>query len=249
MNRHWKWILCAALAGCGGAAPLDNNVDETAIQGGAVDANDPAVGLVWLSGGGFCSGVLIAPDVVLTAGHCAIEPIEAFYTGEGKRATTVGVEPESGLKKHDVADQAPYPGYDINAGCPNPTIDVGLVRLAKPLTSVKPLALAAAPPKKGAVCRVVGYGIHDDAKGNETFEQKRRADVSVVQLDAAAVLVDWKTGISDHGDSGGPLLCGGKIVGDTSCGTDGSFPDHERTWYARTDAAAKWIASTVAAWK
>ncbi|OZA00805.1 MAG: trypsin, partial [Rhodobacterales bacterium 17-64-5] len=33
-----------------------------------------AVGRVDIAGGGFCTGALIAPDLVLTAAHCVIEP-------------------------------------------------------------------------------------------------------------------------------------------------------------------------------
>src|SRR5437764_683576 len=84
-------------AGCGAPTADDAStdaeaaaVDPAGIQGGAVDAGDPAVGLVWIRGGGFCSGALIAPDLVLTAGHCVEQEVAGFYTGTGSGALTVG---------------------------------------------------------------------------------------------------------------------------------------------------------------
>jgi hypothetical protein len=242
------FFICALACGCG-AAPTRQADEDQSIQGGARDPADAAVGLVWLAGGGFCSGSLIAPDVVLTAAHCAREPVTAFYTGEGRPTTDLHVNPVGGMKRWPVIDRVAWPGYSDSAGCPSRALDVGLLLLQKPVTGARPLALAGAPPRARTTCRTVGYGIHDDARGVETLEQKRRADVTVLSVDASAVLVEWKSGISDHGDSGGPLLCGGQLVGDTSCGVDGSFPDHTETWYARTDRARDWIDAQLGAWR
>src|SRR5215471_9250194 len=118
MKQSIGWLLCAWLAGCGGEPGVEAD-DQSSIQGGKRDPGDPAVGLVWLQGGGYCSGSLIAPNIVLTAGHCVRSPLAGFYTGQGKRTTTVGAQPAAGLKLHKIADQAAYPGYDEGAGCPN----------------------------------------------------------------------------------------------------------------------------------
>jgi Trypsin len=242
-------FLFSLAAGCGGAATGTSPDDtvEQPIQGGARDTGDPAVGLVWFTGGGFCSGSLIAPDVVLTAGHCVEDPVASFYTGAGEAATSVGALPLGKLTKHSVIDQIAYPSYRSENSCPNTTFDVGLLRLSKPIAGVTPLALGTSPPKAGASCRAVGYGVHDD--GTEvTAEQKRRATESVEKVARTAILVDEGTGIVDHGDSGGPLLCDSRIAGTTSCGTDPA-PDHDEAYYARTDTIRDWIASTVAAWR
>jgi hypothetical protein len=223
-------------------------VDE-AIQGGARDTHDPAVGLVWLLGGGFCSGTLIAPDVVLTAGHCVEEPVTAFYTGTGQGTGYVGPVPAAGLVGHAVIDQIAHPSYQSIEACPNPTFDVALLRLARPLAGIAPLAVASHPPAPGSTCRTVGYGIHDAASGIETVEQRRSATEKVLAVSQTAVHVQRKSGIVDHGDSGGPLLCAGEIAGVTSCATDGGGPRHREAYYGRTDDVASWIAHTVAAWR
>ncbi len=226
------------------AAPGD--VDE--IQGGARDPHDPAVGLVWIRGGGFCTGSLIAPDVVLTAGHCVADPVAAFYTGVGKGSAEVGRLPVAGFVEHRVIDQVAHPSYEAIDQCPNPTFDVGLLHLAAPIKELTPLPVAVVPPHDGATCRAVGYGVHDDGRGRVTVEQRRAATEKVAGLDDTSIRVTRKSGVVDHGDSGGPLLCSRRIVGTTSCGNDPS-PEHTEAYYARVDGIGDWIAEVMSSWR
>jgi hypothetical protein len=248
--------LCfmAALAGCGvdnalppGAADPGAS-EQDSIQGGSKDAKDPAVGLVWIRGGGFCTGTLIAPNVVLTAGHCVADPVSAFYTGEGVGTSTVGRQPAAGFVAHKVIDQIAHPDYQDANECPNPTHDVALLRLENPAAGTTPLAIARRPPRAGASCRAVGYGVHSARGGRETIEQKRSGTEKVLAVDDSSVAVKKGTGIVDHGDSGGPLLCGKLIAGTTSCGNDPS-PAHTDAYYGRVDNVADWIDATVAGWQ
>src|SRR5439155_15051516 len=98
MHKTLSVSLLALLIGaCGGGAG-DAAATEEPIQGGRRDSGDPAVGVVWFQGGGFCSGALIAPDVVLTAGHCVQQPLAGFYTGAGTATPDVGALPVGKLK-------------------------------------------------------------------------------------------------------------------------------------------------------
>jgi len=242
MKRIWLLML---LSGCGAAA---SGEDEEAIQGGAVDKKDPAVGLVWIKGGGFCSGSLVAPNVVLTAGHCVESKVAGFYTGEGDGASDVGTLPVGGFVGHRVVEQAAHPSYRSENVCPNPTFDVALLKLAKPIKTIAPLAVATHAPTAGTVCRAVGYGVHDDNSGNVTVEQRRVATETVQSIHPTSIRVDRKSGLVDHGDSGGPLLCKGRIAGTTSCGNS-EFPDARDAYYGRVDSIADWIDQTIASWK
>jgi hypothetical protein len=89
----------------------------------------------------------------------------------------------------------------------------------------------------------------EDAMGTITVEQRRSATERVVAVEPSAVHVVRGSGVADHGDSGGPLLCGGHIAGATSCGTDGSGPLHREVYYARTDHLGPWLQQTIALWR
>ena len=244
--RSFLYLMVLAV-GCGdGMSEEPVGSEEQAIQGGAVDKKDPAVGLVWIASGGFCTGTLIAPNVVLTAGHCVEEAVSAFYTGAGKIAS--GVATPIGMTEHRVIDQVAHPSYRSRNVCPNPTIDVGLLRLESAIGSVKPMSIATQPPSSGTVCRTVGYGMHN-AGARVTVEQKRSATETVMEVDKSSVHVKRKSGIVDHGDSGGPLVCGGAIVGTTSCGDDGVYPQHKEAYSARVDGIGDWIQQTIDDWQ
>jgi secreted trypsin-like serine protease len=248
MRKVLGFVLVGFMAACSGASSTDDaNSAADPIQGGTVDSADPAVGLVWFQGGGFCTGSLITPSVVLTAAHCVQDPIDGFYTGKGSATSNIGTTPVAGMTKHAVDKQAAHPSYNAGGGCPNTTMDLGLIHLAAPLAGVTPLKIATTAPKNGVTCQAIGYGDHT-ANGTDTFEQKRKGTEIIQSSAATSIQVKFGTAIADHGDSGGPLLCGTVIAGATSCHTDGNFPQHKIEFYARVDAAKDWVTQQIAAW-
>src|SRR5262249_47235942 len=150
-----------------------------------------AVGMVWFQGGGFCSGSLIAPNVVLTAGHCVQDPIEGFYTGTGKAiaASSMGPTPTTGFTRHAVAGMAAHPTFDPNfSSCPNAGIDIGLVRLAAPLSGVTPVKInSGSAPSANTSCAAAGYGTFTNSRGVDTVEQKRHGTEVVVSAGSTAL--------------------------------------------------------------
>ena len=132
--------------------------------------------------------------------------------------------------------------------CPNPTHDVALLLRAAPIADITPLKVATSPPRTGASCRAVGYGVHNQSTGQITVQQRRTASEKIVTFDQTSIEVEKKTGIVDHGDSGGPLLCGKKIAGTTSCGNSNA-PSHRQAWYGRVDPIADWIDQTIGGWQ
>jgi len=210
------------------------------------------IGFVWYDWGdqgyGFCTATLITETVVLTAAHCIQGPIAGFYTGTGE-PSDLDPTPVAGMVKHEVTAWATHPAYDWKGGCPNTTPDVALVRLAAPLAGIAPLPITTTSqmPAAGTACTAIGFGTHTE-NGTDTYEQKRSGTVGFVDSTSTAAQVTFVTAIADAGDSGGPLICNGAIIGATSCHSDGDFPQHKNEYYARVDAANEWIATQIAAW-
>ena len=127
-----------------------------ALVGGAVNADQTlARHVVMLVGPrGFCSGVAIARNVVLTAAHCV--PAGADY-----KLTELDAARQPVLK--DIARIARHPGFDADAALrQRVTADVALLRLAEPLAAKFVPATLAAPRRPVAVgdlLLVAGYGV------------------------------------------------------------------------------------------
>jgi hypothetical protein len=246
--RHLVSALAVALfaSSCSGELGGPSRGGSDPLQGGSSDSGHPAVGLVWFVGGGFCTGTLIASDVVLTAGHCVADPVQSFYTGKGTPTSDPGTPPAD-MTAHAVADQVAHPSY-VAGTCPNTTFDIGLLHLSAPIDGVTPVAFnQGSAPATGATCTAVGFGTHNEGT-TVTYEEKRSGTEVVQTIASTSIQVEIGTALADHGDSGGPLICDNKIAGATSCHTDGDFPDHKLEHYARIDPAAAWIKSTIDGW-
>lgn len=212
------------------------------IRGGEVEKGHPAVGLLVFASGGICSGTLIAPDVVLTAGHCVDEGKipEAFYTGQG-RASERAAEATPEMIRYDVEAGEPVPGYVVAEACPKLGLDVGLVKLRAPVEGVQPARIEARAPEPREECVAVGFGRHPLDGGGATRAEKRSAVVTFREIMPGAFAFEDKTGGTEKGDSGGPLFCDGGLVAVNSCGND---PDR----FARVDVAMPWIEAKLADW-
>jgi hypothetical protein len=246
MTNRFAWALVATLefTGCAATQALDESGQS--IQEGTADTGDPAVGYVWFTAQGFCTGSLISPTVVLTAGHCVQDEIEGFYTGDGMASTDIKIPP--GMVRHAVSEMVAHPSYAA-LGCPNPSVDIGLIRLTDPVTDITPLGYTkSTAPKLKTECKAVGFGTHTNAQGEDEYGEKRTGTETVTSIITNAIEVTLKTGLADHGDSGGPLVCDSVIAGTTSCHIDMDWPTHKNEYYARVDAASTWIEGYVKKW-
>ncbi len=220
-------------------------VSPSSITNGELDGNaHPAVVLVLMDVGGrpafLCSGTLIAPKVVLTAGHCAGEPAEfsgiRIYT-ESDVDNGNNNFPFSGPNTVEAASWEAHPLYTNAAFFRH---DVGVIKLTK---AVKLSAgqygklpavnqLDALKHGSATTFTAVGYGLQ---RINPVFIQadliRMFAEPHLIQINTGftgdfSLLLsnNAATGGTCFGDSGGPNYLGSSnvIAGVTSFGLNGT---------------------------
>ena len=240
------------------AAALSGARPAAAIVGGAEDAGplSRSAVMVLSSRGGVCSAVVLAPDVVLTAAHCAAGTAEyRVHYKDGSGAPVLLAPP---------AAVAVHPGYDAGAiAGRRRSIDLALLRLAEPLPArFAPATLSLSAPRRGEPLNVGGYGVarEGDGRSSGTF---RSAALAVAEPYGASRILLWaadpaKAGAGAcEGDSGGPTAdATGAVLAVTTwasgegrrgCGamSQGVLVAPQRNWIDRVLAA--W--GRVAAWR
>ena len=206
-----------------------------AISNGDVDGDmHPAVVLILMEVNGApafrCSGVLIRPTFVLTAGHCAGAPGEF----SGMRVfTEADVQhgdnfyPYGGKNSVEAVRWAAHPQYPFSNFAVH---DVGMIELAEPiivdqyasLPTVDILDdLAKARGLKDVTFTAVGYGLQ---RINPVFVEAERvrmvATPRLIQINVPGFTGDYSlllsnnhsTGGTCFGDSGGPNFMGNSLV-------------------------------------
>lgn len=201
MRRTGTLLALMLVAAC---APGSNPVDDLGGRRGARDAiingqetsDYPAVVMLMVQGQVFCSGTLIAPRKVLTAGHCATGQAMADAIG-------IGASDQQIDQEIAVVSSTPHPQYDANTLAN----DVAVVTLAED-APIAPAVLNQAMDDSwvGTPMLLVGYGV-DDGAAQTGAGTKRMVEIPIGQLTSTHVLYDEPSGKSAcNGDSGGPML-------------------------------------------
>ncbi len=212
---------------------------------------------------GSCSGTVVAPNVVLTAGHCVTEsvaPIEAsrytVVTGAVNRLSNTAV-------RSSVSKVIPYPGFKLGGpGCsPLCGHDAGLLVLSQPIAT-PPIPMATSPADAtllapGTKAFEAGWGLTSPS-GTEIPEDLYWTStiiqcVGVVECGEHEAEFSIVSGNSSpkgtcEGDSGGPLWSetseGPVEIGLTSRGYSGTC---NVTISTRVDEIEPWIQEQIAA--
>jgi hypothetical protein len=220
-----------------------------AVVGGAEVPPGSAV-MVLSSNGSLCTGVVVAPDAVLTAGHCAAPGLEQRVHYRDAAGQPVLAE---------LRARAVHPGYDAGAiAGRRRSIDLALVRTATPLPDrFQPATLSAAMPRAGERLDLAGYGAAKagDPRSTGTF---RSVVLPVVEPHGPSRILVWLRAAGARagacaGDSGGPIAADGAVVAVSAwiggaCGglTQGVLLGPQRDWIDRTlrgwGLAARWQA-------
>ena len=206
--RRLAPLACAALA-------LSSLVRLTtpahAIDGGAVAGRTAlsraTVGVGTLTGAGEeagvsrCSGVLIAPDLVLTAGHCvAGHPLGigvTLYDGARPIGRPIPVRRVSRYAGNPSDLPARY------ATLRSLALDTALLRLASPVRDRAPVRLGRGTAPAGL--RLAGAGL--SAEGIGTLKTTRLDPV--LRTPAGLIVAQTRGSEVCRGDSGGPVVADG----------------------------------------
>lgn len=192
-----------------------------------------------------CSGALIAPQWIVTAGHCFHDVNGNRVSGPTPYATTatVGRTDLSSASGHVV---------DVVEVRQAPVGDVALGRLAGPVTDVTPLPLAAAAPKAGAILRMTGWGATSSVNP-VPVTHLMTGQVKVKRVNGTSVLVVGYAPAPDTSaclwDSGAPYFSesSGGTAALVSVESDGpACPHSQEETTTRIDRNAEWIRQTIA---
>ena len=218
-----------------------------AITGGQRDEVHTNVGVVRFtteSGRFRCSGTLISPTVVLTAGHCtgdtgaspATNVYVSFNTDLPLDPLAAGITPEERAARaanYITGTAHPDPGWD-GALSISKQHDQGVVVLDAPASSKWPgitpaplLPVGTLDGNQGALKNetftLAGYGVDIGDKKAQIVVPERRSTTSALKNVQDEVVTfqindrDSKAGGgSCFGDSGGPVFLGQFVVGDSS---------------------------------
>jgi len=241
--------LALALAPLALAAPPSADPPVSTVVGGTVVTDNawPDAAAVYFGNMVGCTGVLIAPRVALTAGHCAggISKIEVGVDDYQESGEIVQVEEEYEYPNS-------WSNYDITA----------LVLEEEAETEPRLIARSCILDRyleDGAPVAIVGYGAYNtngtayDSQLREGFTEIGDADCGDLSLGCnrnvspGGELTAGGDGVdSCFGDSGGPLYLlteeGDFLVGITSRAVNGAHqPCGDGGIYARPDAVYDWI--------
>lgn len=243
-------LSASTLAACIGELPEETGVESSEVLGGvnAPAGKWPDVAAVLFNGQQQCTGVLVAPNVALTAGHCNDPLLRSILVG-----TTSLARPTEG-ETLNVVERIEHPDSFQ-------TEDLTILVLDRP-SRFPPRAIATGWARfdiaNGARVAIVGYGAID-RDASQYINDLQEAETTITDADCTqelgcngSVAPGGELGAGGMGvdtcpgDSGGPLYLltdyGAFLAGITSRSyDDAQYPCADGGIYARPDKVIDWI--------
>lgn len=157
MNKLFLAALCALFP----TLSLADTTGLTRLTGRDALLGWEAIGRLDLDGLGFCTGTLIAPDLVLTAAHCVYDKRKKKAIDAGSITFRAGLRDGVAVVERGVDRIAAHPTYRPQDGVTPKNIrhDVALLKLDAPITTTDadPYILHNGPTE-GRQVSIVSYG-------------------------------------------------------------------------------------------
>jgi len=196
LQRGSAAIVVVLLVGAGSAAAISAGPDVS--DGGYEFLVKVQIG----EGQRSCSGVLVQPQLVLTAAVCFAGTVNDTVVKEGEPLVPITAV----IGRADVAAGTNGVLSGVTRVTTHPNRDLALARLAKPVTTIKPIRIAKSAPAKGETLVMAGFGRTAVAWVPDRAKSARFRVASVEGSTFNVTPAAGDSGNTCRGDAGGPAV-------------------------------------------